>query len=134
MIQLPMNTNTPSIRTRSQLFSERAYSRVAKRRGNGAAEYVRFAKRLPALIHTCGLAQSASYAEAKGSSGAPEHCDCLADLAYVIEEREISVNEFCAEIRSVDLPHYLRLSQQALAAADWLKRAAEALLKTDHQP
>ena len=95
---------------------------------------MRFAKRLPALIHTCGLAQATSYAEAKGSRDAPEHCDCLADLAYVIEEREISVKDFCEKIRSADLPRYLRLSQQALEAADWLKRAAEALLKTDHRP
>jgi len=128
-----MNTKPLSIRTRSQIFSERAYSRVAKRSGHRAAEYLRFARRLPALIHTCGLAQSASYAEAKGSNGAPEHCDCLVDLAYVIEEQEISVTEFCEEIRRVDLPGYLRLSQQSLEAADWLKRAAEALLKADHQ-
>jgi hypothetical protein len=58
-----------SVHTRSQKLAQAAYSQIAVRTGNGQKkpekEYVSFAKKFPALIHTCGLAQAVAFALAK---------------------------------------------------------------------
>lgn len=124
--------------TREQERAQRAYGRVLlqshdeeTRRSNEKekkkeAEYQRFAKRFPALIQNCGLAQAIAFAQAK----APEKY--LADLAHVVEA-EMLTDNLAGDAREAPLPKYQKLTRDALAAATWLKRYAEAVLKGDDE-
>ena len=113
-----------SVHTRSQTFAQAAYSRIAER-GKPNKEFTSFAKKFPALIHTCGLAQAVAFALAK-----KEH-DYLADLAAVIQASGhpniITAEALDKEARTEGLSSYLRLSRDAIHAASWLKRYVEAV-------
>jgi CRISPR-associated protein Cmr5 len=107
--------------THSQLWAQQAYERVSARKGrDGEADYLRFSKRFPSLIHTCGLAQALAFAEAKNQDAV------LSDLAEVLRTTAARLAE---DSRNAKVPAYLRLSRDSLAAATWLKRYAEAILK-----
>ncbi len=124
-----MNMQTVAAQTRSQRFSQAAFPCVCGRKkkynNKQFKEFTTFAKKFPALVHTCGLAQAVAFAQAK-----KEH-DYLDDLATVlraaghagIEDRA----NLQAEINGCELSTYLRLSRDALHAAEWLKRYVEAL-------
>jgi CRISPR-associated protein Cmr5 len=105
-----------SVHTRSQRFAQEAYARVAAR---GQPKYVSFAKKFPALIHTCGLAQAVAFALAKKEQ------DYINDLAGVLK---VGGPEMLKEqtIKS-EVSAYLRLSRDAIDAATWLKRYVEAV-------
>jgi len=109
--------------TRSQIMARDAYARVA---GNAPLprEYVSFAKKFPALVHTCGLVQAVAFAEAKGE------CRYLSDLTAVLTAAghpEITEQQTLDHhARNQTLGGYLRLSRDALQAASWLKRYVEA--------
>ena len=63
-----------SVHTRSQKLAQAAFACVQNR----GATYEPFAKKFPALIHTCGLAQAVAFALAK------KETDYIGDLAAVI--------------------------------------------------
>ncbi len=113
-------SSVDGLTTRNQRWAERAYQVVNARKVGGDAEkeYLRFAKRFPSLIHTCGLAQSISFAQARG------HGEVVSDLVFVLSHQ----GDLPADSRRALLPQYLRLSREALAAASWIKRYAEAFL------
>jgi len=114
-----MNRNT-----RSQKIAQTAYNRIAAR-GKLNDEYVTRAKKFPALIHTCGLAQAVAFGLAK------EFSDYLDDLAAVLQAAGYAQIKDAGELddcaRKRPLTEYLRLSRDALAAASWLKRYTDAL-------
>lgn len=86
--------------------------------------YQSFAKKFPALIHTCGLAQAVSFAMAKGERG------YLDDLASALRAGGHSGIDTCEALgeraRTESMSGYLRLSRDAIEAASWLKRYVEA--------
>lgn len=112
-----------SVHTRSQKLAQAAFARIAKY-GKPGKEYVSFAKKFPALIHTCGLAQAVAFALAK------EQTDYVEDLATVLNAsghtEMISAKAFDGQTRTQQLSGYLRLSRDAINAASWLKRYVEA--------
>jgi CRISPR-associated protein Cmr5 len=112
-----------SVHTRSQRLAQAAYARIA-RHGELDKEYVSFAKKFPALIHTCGLAQAVAFALAK------QEKDYITDLTEVLRaasHSEITDRESLDHhARSQQLSGYLRLSRDAINAAGWLKRYVEA--------
>jgi CRISPR-associated protein Cmr5 len=123
-----------SVHTRSQKLAQAAYPRVAVRIPPGTdskkftttqKEYRTFAKKFPALIHTCGLAQAVAFALAKQEN------DYIEDLAAVLRESghpEIASAQTLHErARTQPLSGYLRLSRDAINAASWLKRYVEAV-------
>jgi CRISPR-associated protein Cmr5 len=122
-----------SLHTRSQKHSQAAYPRVAARQKTGFDEYSTVARKFPALIHTCGLAQAVAFAQAKRKKdkldGGAEG-QYLADLAEVLRaggHPEIKTADDLAKIsREAAVSAYLRLSRNAIEAAVWLKRYAEA--------
>ena len=60
-----------TLQTRSQRLAQAAYAQVSLQGTPDKGpdkEYVSFAKKFPALIHTCGLAQAVAFALAKGKS------------------------------------------------------------------
>jgi CRISPR-associated protein Cmr5 len=118
--------------TRSQKLAQAAFPRVQDRRealGKAFDEYASFAKKFPALIHTCGLAQAVAFALAKKES---QYID---DLAGVLEKSGhpaiTSGTILRDQTQSQELNGYLRLSRDALNAAGWLKRYVEAAGEED---
>jgi CRISPR-associated protein Cmr5 len=112
-----------SVHTRSQRLAKAAYARIA-RHGEPNKEYVSFAKKFPALIHTCGLAQAVAFALAKNET------DYVEDLAEVLKASGhpaiTSRDVLAGQSRESSLSAYLRLSRDAINAAGWLKRYVEA--------
>ena len=114
--------HTPQ-QTREQQRAQRAYQQVENHRDKEReAEYKRFCKRFPALIQSCGLVQAIAFAQAKLP-------DYLNDLAAVTGQENHET--LAQQTRTAPLNQYQKHSQDALAAATWLKRYAEALLKGD---
>lgn len=110
--------------TREQQRARLAYSQVSPHRdAEGEADYLRFAKSFPALIQSCGLAQAIAFAEAKKQEG---YLEDLSAVMNIGSERELA-----RQSRESALSDYQRHSREALAAAGWVKRYAEALLKGD---
>jgi len=108
----------PAIQIRKQNLNEKAFQ-----------EYTSFAKKFPALIHTCGLAQAVAFALAK------KETDYVADLSVVLNasghgdiNNKSSLHK---KSRTTELSSYLRLSRDALNAAGWLKRYVEAAGEDD---
>jgi CRISPR-associated protein Cmr5 len=114
--------------TRSQRLAQAAFTQIAMHTGHGQRkpekDFVSAVKKLPALIHTCGLAQAVAFALAK-----KDH-ELVGYLAEVLRE---CGHPSVADARTLDhlartseLNAYLRLSRDAIAAATWLKRYVEA--------
>lgn len=118
--------NSNKLRTRDQLMAQRAYSLIKPLSGkdeNTQKDYRSFAMSFPALIHTCGLAQAVAFAYSKKKK------EYILGLAEVLDE-EKDVDRFLKVIQGAPLQEYLRLSNNALTAAGWLKRYSAAMLKS----
>ena len=114
-----------SVHTRSQKLAQAAFARVTSR-DTSDKDYVSFAKKFPALIHTCGLVQAVAFALAK------DHTDYVEDLAAVLKAGGHplvnSSQSLDNQARNETLTGYLRLSRDAIHAASWLKRYVEAVV------
>lgn len=118
-----------SVHTRSQKLAQASFPCIQARRSslnkNQFKEYTSFAKKFPALIHTCGLAQAVVFALTKNET------DYIADLTETLKtvgHTEITSEESLDhQARTQELGGYLRLSRDALNAAGWLKRYVEAV-------
>ena len=109
------------MQTKQQQWAEKAYTSVSEKKGKAKEEdYGRFCKSFPALLHTAGLCQALAFANAK------KHTDYLNDLAGILGQNSETLQETS---RTADVLAYQRLSREAMYAATWLKRYAEALLK-----
>jgi CRISPR-associated protein Cmr5 len=113
-----------SVHTRSQKLAQEAFARIVAH-GKADKEFVAFAKKFPALIHTCGLAQAVAFAQAKKQVGYVE--DLAAVLRASGHRQVISAQALADQTRSQQLSGYLRLSRDAINAAGWLKRYVEAV-------
>jgi CRISPR-associated protein Cmr5 len=121
------------VHTRSQKLAQAAYARIALHTNSGQKnpdkEYVSFAKKFPALIHTCGLAQAVAFARAK------KQANYIADLTEVLRAADHSEmtekDPLDHHARTQQLTDYLRLSRDAINAASWLKRYVEAATPDD---
>jgi CRISPR-associated protein Cmr5 len=83
-----------------------------------ADEYRQFAKRFPALVHSCGLAQAVAFAQAKDKN------DYLNDLAKVMGITNGQI--LCRVSRTIDMVEYQQKTREAIECATWIKRYAEA--------
>lgn len=112
-----------SIRTKEQRAAEAAYCCVAERKRAGKSsfdEYITFALDFPALIHSCGLVQALSFAQAKGKT------DYIADISDVFHKLNDEKVDLLEKSRSAPLLEYTRITRRALQAATWLKRYCQA--------
>lgn len=111
--------------TRNQTMAQAAYSRISRRNnGRPSKEYTTFAKKFPALIHTCGLAQAIAFAQAKQENS---YLEDLVAVLHAAGYQDLSNSDALGNrSRSAELSPYLRLSRDALLAASWLKRYVEA--------
>ena len=115
------------IHTRSQKLAQAAFPCVQNRKrelGERFKEYTTFAKKFPALVHTCGLAQSLAFALAK------KETDYIKDLTVVLHASGYEIADSSAlqkQSSECDLSSYIRLSRDTLKVAEWLKRYVEAV-------
>ncbi len=124
-----------TVPTRSQKLAQAAYDKIdGRKKEPGFDEYNTVARKFPALVHTCGLAQAVAFSQSKRkpdrTDGGPD-CQYVADLAAVLlaggHADLTSGASLAAHCRSDSVTTYLRLSRDAIDAAVWLKRYAEAL-------
>ena len=118
-----------SVHTRSQKLAQAAFPAVQNRKETldpkGFGDYTSFAKKFPALVHACGLAQAVAFAVAK------KETEYLTDLAAVLKggghTKMENGSALAEQTRCLPVSGYLRLSRDAIDAASWLKRYVEAL-------
>ena len=110
------------MRTHEQIMAEAAFECVFERKerySDKFADYCSFSSSFPALIHSCGLAQALSFAEAKGKKSYIEDLEAvlnsLGEAGNIIERS-----------RNTEIMEYIRISRRALSAASWIKRYAQA--------
>jgi CRISPR-associated protein Cmr5 len=115
-----------SVHTRSQKLAQEAFARVTAHVQQNK-EYVSFAKKFPALIHTCGLAQAVAFALAKGGQQEVYAEDLATVLRKGGHEDIRSAETLARQTREQAVSGYLRLSRDAIDAAIWLKRYVEAV-------
>jgi len=89
-------------------------------------DYSNLAKKFPALVQSCGLAQTIAFVEAKD-----KRTNYLKHLSKVMARNENE--DLGTASREADLIEYQRLSYEAIEAATWLKRYSEALLEKDER-
>jgi CRISPR-associated protein Cmr5 len=100
-----------------------AYSCVSSR-PRGDKDYVQLAKKFPALVHNCGLAQAIAFVRAKENATGDDY---VTHLTKTMGEEEDIGNSS----RSAHLMKYQHLTREAIESATWLKRYSEALLEMD---
>jgi len=109
--------------TRQQMRAQVAYSCVSSR-PRGDKDYVQLAKKFPALVHNCGLAQAIAFVRAKENATGDDY---VTHLTKTMGEEEDIGNSS----RSAHLMKYKHLTREAIESATWLKRYSEALLEMD---
>ena len=123
-----------SVHTRSQKLAQAAFSNANARHNSlkekDFNEYISFAKKFPALMHTCGLAQAVAFALAKGERD-DYILDYINDLAALLNadgySNISSASDLLIQTQTLQIGEYLRLSIDTINAASWLKRYAEAV-------
>jgi CRISPR-associated protein Cmr5 len=115
--------------TTSQKMAREAYAQIVARRPG--EEYKSFARRFPSLVHTCGLAQAVAFAQAKGTDKPQQqYADDLAKVLTAAGHGEVQdAKRLGEQTHNLPVTQYLRLSRNASAAAEWLKRYVEAAEK-----
>lgn len=119
-------------RTCEQRYAEIAYRCVQGVEQNNLEEYKARADSFPTFVMQAGLAQAVGFLMAKGhvndrtmdQKKDNEYRKYVNDLAKVLGKPTAS--DFYEEVIAADLPQYRLLTRQALAAAGWLKRMAQA--------
>lgn len=110
-----------TLQTRQQRRAQLAYSCVSSR-SKGDDEYGQLAKKFPALVHNCGLAQSIAFVQAKEGATGDAY---ISHLTQVMGE----TGDLGSSSRRADLMNYQRLTREAIESATWIKRYSEALLE-----
>lgn len=109
---------------RQQKMAQTAYRCIQAVTVEKKEDYSNLAKSFPALVQACGLAQTIAFVRAKEKG-----TSYLDDLAQVMGVEE----DLGKSSREAGLMKYQRLSNEAIDAATWLKRYAEALLEKDEK-
>lgn len=125
-----------TIEIRSQRIAREAYRQVESARTRKTPpereKYLAFARSFPTLIHACGIAQASAFALAKGDEKA-EVLEAITNVVYAVDSSWNFTNASGLHNAAIhgetSILKYLRLTRQALDAATWIKRYAEALLK-----
>jgi len=112
------------MQTRDQKFAMASYTVLEKRireKKVDLKEYKSFAKRFPTLIHTCGLMQALAFAQTKNEA-------VLDDFVEILKGDQANPEGFINQCRDSKIASYMQMSREAMFAAGWLKRQADALI------
>ena len=111
------------MQTRSQQYADAAFKAVSERKKQtDAADYGRWALKLPIYIQKNGLCAALAFAQTK-----KESLPLLQDLQTVLE-----IPDLPAKARESDVSQYLDLTRQTQAALLWFKRFAQSELEATH--
>lgn len=112
--------------TRQQKRAQVAIEKVKVQERRDTGDYSQIAKKFPALVQTCGLAQAIAFIIAKEKETGETY---IHDLSAVMG---ITNTPALPELsRTAPMLKYQYLTREAIASATWLKRYSEALLKDD---
>lgn len=115
------------MRTRNQEYAAKIFEQVTQvlkeLRNEERNKYGSLAFRLPVLIRTAGLAQALAFADARGKDPGKR---LLSDMAAVLgfEDKD----KLLRRSREAQLPEYMYLTRNVLAALAWYKRFAQSVL------
>lgn len=115
-----------------QRMAQKAFEKAGSRsNGPQFEEYCSFARGFPSLLHTCGLVQAVTFANAAKDSQKYKK-DLVDDLKEILAVGGMVFspaegNDLADMARKADQQRYLILGRRCLQAAIWLKRYAEAL-------
>jgi CRISPR-associated protein Cmr5 len=115
--------------TRKQKRAQTAYQCVNSKSGEPKERkenYARIAKKFPALIHSCGLAQTIAFIDAKEEGTGKTYLKHLATVMEMAHNENLGQKS-----RDAPLIEYQHLSREAIESATWIKRYAEILLEQD---
>ena len=112
-------------RTYDQKMAELAFQRVNGNERGKDEKYCSFALAFPSLVHSCGLAQAVSFAEAKDMD---KYLNDLNEVLKAIVTEGATV-DLSRESREAQVVDYMRLTRRAISAASWIKRYVQALEK-----
>jgi CRISPR-associated protein Cmr5 len=111
--------------TKQQERAQKAYKCLSPDKNVGD-EYRQFAKRFPALVHSCGLSQAVAFAQSKDKN---VYLDDLASVMGISNSLELAKIS-----RTVDLIEYQQKTREAIECATWIKRYAEATEEISAKP
>lgn len=117
------------MRSRSQIYAQKVYEQVSRLEKEWGEEepkrkkYGSMAHRLPVLVRKAGLAQALSFVDSRGSE---EQKKLLEHLAQVVGEG--NAEALLRKSREAELPEYMRLTHEVLAALLWYKRFSQSVL------
>ncbi len=96
---------------------------------NRQSDYCSLVLGLPALIHDCGLCQTVAFLRAKKKD---HHLRVLAGLCEALlgEPENADYDRLGAAVREADLNRYQHLAMESIRYCEYLKRYAEAFLKS----
>jgi CRISPR-associated protein Cmr5 len=114
------------VRTTKQQFRAKKASECFSPGKNVEDEYRQFAKRFPALVHSCGLAQAVAFAQAKDKN---DYLDDLARVMGITNGQVLGTTSL-----AVDLVEYQQKTREAIECATWIKRYAEATENASEKP
>ena len=92
-------------------------------------DYLQIAKKFPALVQACGLAQALAFVEAKEGATGTSYVEHLARVVGWVDKKGKAIGDLGKEARASDLMRYQRLTIEAIESATWLKRYSEALME-----
>lgn len=131
-----MSENSPI--TRQQERAQTAYKCISPRtidankneakRQKDNEEYAQLAKKFPALVHNCGLAQALAFVQAKEKDENVGKA-YLSHLSKVMDLKGDDDLGYLSRISNIR--EYQRLTREAIESASWLKRYSEAFLEND---
>lgn len=120
------------MRARSQIYAETIYDQVNSVSGIAADEKKRYGAlchRFAFVVRENGLTAALGFLAAKGTAADSAENLLLGHFAQVLGATNAAALQ--QAVRSAPLAEYRRLTRQALAANEWFKRYAEAILDVD---
>jgi len=114
------------VRTTKQQVRAKKASECFSSEKNVRDDYRQFAKKFPALVHSCGLAQAVAFAQAKDKD---DYLDDLAGVMGIMNGQVLGTISL-----AVDLVEYQQKTREAIECATWIKRYAEATEETGEKP
>lgn len=113
------------VQSRQQRWAADAYNRVlARSQDPKCKEYRSVSRWFPTLVHNSGLCQALAFAKARASDKRAVLSDYVEDLREVLGIPDLEARSRCASTAE-----YQRITREALLAASWIKRYAEALIE-----